>query len=222
MSDKQVHQDILDELDFEPRINAAHIGVAVADGVVTLTGHVKTYAEKLAAEKAVKRVKGVRAVAQDIEVRHPGDKKTADDEIAKRALDVLRWCAVVPPNSIRIAVDKGWVTLTGNVDWQYQKIAAGDELRELSGITGIDNRIEVRPSVQPANIKRKIEAAFHRDARLDAQGIRVSIDGNRIILDGSVQSWHEREAAERAAWAVQGVISVENKLTIGERCSRFL
>lgn len=214
MSDKQLRQDILDELEFEPSVNAAHIGVAAENGVVTLTGHVSSYAEKLAADKAVRRVKGVQAIAEEIEVRYASDKKTADDEIARRVIDILRWSAVVPQNRVQITVRDGWVTLSGDVDWQYQKKAAYDEVRRLSGISGIVNNIAVRPSVQPVDVKRKIQDAFRRNAEVEAQRIRITVDGGKVVLDGSVHDWHERDAAEKAAWAAPGVVTVEDRLSI--------
>lgn len=214
MSDKQLRQDVLDELDFEPGVNAAHIGVAAEKGVVTLSGHVSSYVEKLAAERAARRVKGVQAIAEEIEVRYPGEKKTADDEIARRALEILRWNAIVPQDSVQLKVRDGWVTLTGQLDWQYQKDAAEDELRRLSGVSGILNTITVRPRVQPVEVKRKIEDAFRRHAEVEAQRVRVSVDGGKVLLQGNVRDWHERDAAEKAAWSAPGVYAVEDRLSI--------
>ena len=139
MSDSALRQDIIDELDFEPSVKAAHIGVAVDSGVVTLSGHVCSYAEKLAAEQAAKRVKGVKAIAQEIEVRYPSDLKTADDEIAKRAVNILRWSAVVPQDAVQVKVQDGWVTLSGQLEWQFQRTAAETEIRRLSGVAGVIN-----------------------------------------------------------------------------------
>lgn len=215
MSDRQLRQDIIDELEFEPSVDAAHIGVAVDGGVVTLSGHVASYAQKLAAEAAARRVKGVQAIAQEIEVRYPDERKTADDEIAKRACDILRWNAVVPRDSVQITVRAGWVTLSGQVGWQYQKSAAEDQIRKLSGVLGIVNNLTIKPRVQSADIKRKIEDAFRRQAEIESQGIRVSVlDGGRVALEGSVHDWHERTAAERAAWSAPGVMAVDDRLTI--------
>ena len=215
MSDRDLRQDILDELDYEPSVNGAHIGVAVDNGVVTLSGHVASYAEKLAAESAVRRVKGVRAIAQEIEVRYPFEKKTADDEIAKRAVDILRWSAVVPRDVVQLTVHDGWVTLSGQVDWQFQRRAAENELRKLSGIFGVINNITIQARVQPTDVKRKIEDALRRNAEIEAQGIRVTVlDGGKITLQGSVHDWHERTAAEQAAWSAPGVVSVDDRLTI--------
>lgn len=215
MSDSALRQDIIDELEFEPRVNAAHIGVAVENGVVTLSGHVGSYAEKLAAEKAAKRVKGVHAIAEEIEVRFPSDKKTADDEIASRAVNILRWSAVVPPDSVMIKVQDGWVRLSGEVNWQFQRSAAEAEIRRLSGVTGVINGITIKPRVQPVDIKRKIEAALKRHAEIEAQGIRVTVeDGGRVGLEGYVHDWREREAATDAAWSAPGVVRVDDRLRI--------
>jgi len=216
MDDKLVRDDVLEELDFDPSIDATNIGVAVDEGVVTLSGHVSSYAEKIAAECAARRVKGVRAIAQEIEVRHPGEKETADDEIAKRVLTVLRWDAMIPQETVKVTVQKGWVTLRGEVNWQYQKKAAEDAIRKLFGITGVGNCISIKPqTIHPSDIKKKIEDALARHAHLEAEAIRVDVrDGNKVSLEGKVDSWEEREAAERAAWSVAGVQSVDDRLTI--------
>ena len=214
MSDISLRQNIIDELDFEPSVNAAHIGVAVDSGVVTLSGHACSYAEKLAAEQAVKRVKGVRAIAQEIEVRYPNDLKTADDEIAKRAVNILRWSAVVPQDTVQVKVQDGWVTLTGQLDWQFQRTAAEAEIRRLSGVAGVINSITIKVHVQSGDVKRKIEDALKRSAEVEAQGIRVSLLGDgKVALDGMVHDWQERDAVFRAAWSAPGVVSVDDRLT---------
>jgi osmotically-inducible protein OsmY len=215
MSDLQLRQDILDELEFEPSVNAAHIGVAVESGVVTLTGHASTYPEKLAVVKAVRRVKGVRAIAEEIEVRLLGDKKTADDEIAKRAVDILGWYTMVPSGSIQITVRDGWVTLSGNVDWYFQKTTAEEGIRKLSEVRGVINNIAIAPRVQGQDVKRKIEDTLKRHAEIEAKAIRVTVqDGNKIVLESNVQNWDERYAVETAAWSAPGVKSVEDRLAI--------
>lgn len=215
MSDSALRQDIIDELDFEPSVKAAHIGVAVDSGVVTLSGHVCSYAEKLAAEQAAKRVKGVKAIAQEIEVRYPSDLKTADDEIAKRAVNILRWSAVVPQDAVQVKVQDGWVTLSGQLDWQFQRTAADAEIRRLSGVAGVINSITIKSHVQSADVKRKIEDALKRSAEVEAQGIRVSLLGDgKVALDGKVHDWHERDAVSLAAWSAPGVVSVDDRLTI--------
>jgi osmotically-inducible protein OsmY len=215
MDDRQLQQEILDELDFDPSIDAAHIGVTADNGVVTLTGHVFSYAEKLAAEQAARRVKGVRAVAQEIEVRYPSDKKTADDEIAKRALSIIKWDTMIPQQAVQVTVQKGLVTLAGQVNWQYQKKAAEDAVRKLSGVTGVVNNISLKSAVIASDIKRRIEDALTRRAQIEADTIRVDVlDGNRVKLEGKVDCWEEREAVENAAWSIAGVRSVDNRLTI--------
>ncbi len=215
MKDDELRQDIIDELDFEPSIDAASIGVAVDDGIVTLSGHVASYAEKVAAEHAARRVKGVRGIAQEIEVRFPDAKKTADDQIAKRAVDILAWNTAIPDGAVLVKVQKGWVTLSGTVDWQFQRISAADAVRRLSGVAGVSNLIEVKPQLHSANVKSSIENALKRGAEFEAHGIRVQVEGGKVTLDGVVHSWHERSAAERAAWSVAGVTSVKDNLAIG-------
>ena len=213
MSDLQLRQDVLDELDFEPRVDSAHIGVVVDKGVVTLTGHVSSYAAKLAAETAARRVKGVHAIADEIEVRYPFEKKAADDEIAKRALDILQWDATVPAGAIKITVRDGLVTLSGEVEWKYQKSAAEEQVRKLSGVRAIINEIRISPRVQPADIKQRIENALRRNAEVEAHAIRVSVqDGGRVTLEGTAHNWQEREAIQSAAWSAPGVVSVKDRM----------
>ncbi|HKY17489.1 MAG TPA: BON domain-containing protein [Rhizomicrobium sp.] len=215
MNDSILRQNVIDELEFEPAVDAAHIGVAVEDGVVTLSGHVGSYAEKLAAEKAVKRVKGVRALAEGIKVRFPEDKKTSDDEIAHRAITILKWSAVVPPNAVMVKVQDGWVTLSGEVDWQHQRWTAENLVRRLSGIHGVMNSIKLKHKVEPRDVKRKIENALRRSAEIVSERIQVSVeDGRSVALDGSVHDWEERDAVERAAWSVPGVTRVIDRLRI--------
>jgi osmotically-inducible protein OsmY len=215
MDDKQLRQNIIDELEFEPSVDAQDIGVAVSNGVVTLSGHVSSYAEKIAVQHAVQRVKGVRAIAQEIEVRYPGEKKTADDEIAKRALNILKWDAVIPEDAVKVTVQKGWVLLTGEVDWQFQKKAAENAIRKLSGVTGVSNSITIKPRVSASDIKKKIENALARNAHVEARAIRVNVsDGNKVRLEGSVDSWDDRYVVENAAWSVPGVQSVDDRLAI--------
>ena len=213
MDDKTLRQNIIDELEFEPSIDAAHIGLAVDDGVVTLTGHVSSYDEKLAAERAVQRVKGVKAIAQEIEVRYRYQLKTDDDQIAKRAADVLAW-NLVPADSVQVTVQKGWVVLSGKVDWQYQKVAAESAVSKLAGVSGVTNSIELKPHVEPKDVKHKIMAALHRSAQVDANNIQVSVIGHKVRLDGKVRAWYERRIAERAAWSAPGVTQVEDNLKV--------
>lgn len=215
MSDRSLRQDIIDELDFEPSINAAHIGVAVEDGIVTLSGHVDSYVEKVAAEKAVRRVKGVTALAGRIEVRFPDDKKTADDEIAKRILSVFHWHALLPQKAITVKVQDGWVSLGGEVEWQYQRALAESSVRRLSGVAGVVNGITLKPSVTTGDVKRRIEDALKRNAEIEAEDVRVSVQGsNCVTLEGYVHDWRERQAIENAAWSAPGVIKVDDRLRI--------
>lgn len=215
MDDISLREDILDELSFEPSLDAANIGVTVERGVVTLSGHVGSYAEKIAAEKAVQRVRGVRAVAEEIEVRYPNDKKLADDEIAQRALAIIGWDATVPDERIKVKVEKGWVTLSGEVQWQYQRSAAEQAVRKLSGVRGVTNLISVRAPLDVGDIRSHIEGALKRSAEVEAHAIRVGVEGGKVTLEGRVNTWHERNVVERAAWAVPGVSAVEDRLSIG-------
>lgn len=214
MNDLELRREILDELEFQPHIDAAAIGVAVENGVVCLTGHVRTYAEKIAAERAVKRVKGVHAVAEEIEVRIPGDADVADDVIASRCLDVIHWYVAIPEDQIQVKVQQGWITLEGEVEWQYQKEGAENAVCKLAGVVGINNLLIVRPKVSPEDIKSRIENAMARNAELDTSHIRVTVEGKTVKLEGRVHLWRERKAVEHAAWSVPGVMHVENHILI--------
>ena len=216
MSDSILKQDIIDELDFEPSIDAADIGVAVDGGIVTLTGHVPTYAQKVKVEDVVRNVKGVKAIAQEMEVRPFGTHKTADDEIAKRAVNTIAWHTSIPGGAVQISVQSGWIKLTGKVEWQYQKTAAEDAMRHLAGVIGVTNQIEIKPRPSTHDIKQRIENALKRNAELEAQEIKVNVLGNGAVrLEGRVHAWSERRAAERAAWSAAGVKTVEDRITIG-------
>jgi osmotically-inducible protein OsmY len=214
MGDKTLRQSIIDELDFDPSVESAHIGVAAEDGVVTLSGYVKSYAEKIAAERAVKRIKGVRAIAEEIEIRYANDRKTSDDQIAKRALDILAWDTTIPPGKVQVKVQEGWVTLMGDVDWQYQRSSAETVVRRLSGVLGITNSIAVKPRVEPTDVKIRIENALKRSAQIEADSIKVSAIGGKVTLEGRVHAWYERDLAERTAWAAPGVVSVEDRIVV--------
>lgn len=215
MSDTRLRQDILDELEYEPSIDAANIGVAVGKGIVTLTGHVHSYAEKYAAERITQRVKGVHAIAEEIEVRLPEHKKTADDEIASRVLKILAWgAAISDPANIQIKVEKGFVTLAGVVDWHFQRSAAESSVRHLSGIRGIDNQLRIRPMMELLDIRQGIRDALRRNAEIEADSIDVEVSGSHVTLRGKVHSLRERVMAERAAWKARGVTAVTDYLTI--------
>lgn len=216
MTDSQLRQDIIDEFEFDPSFDGEHIGVAVDKNVVSLSGHVNSYAEKVAAIAAAQRVKGVHAVAENIEVRYPFQKQTADDQIAKRASDILNWDVLVPKDSVNVLLQDGWVTLSGRVDWNYNRTAAEDDVRKLSGVCGVTNKITIKqPSVDSSNVKSKIESALKRHAEIEANAIRVTVrNGNNVVLEGKVDNWDERRAVENAAWSAAGVASVEDRLTI--------
>ena len=204
------------ELEFDPSFEGTHIGVAVDKGVVTLSGYVGSYAEKLAAVNAAKRVKSVHAIADEIEVRYPYQPKIEDDQIAKRAVDILKWNSTVSSHQIDVVVETGWITLTGEVDWQFEKKAAEECVRKLSGVTGVTNKIALKPRVTAADVKANIEAALKRQAELDARAIRVSVTGgDHVVLEGRVDNWSERRAAEDAAWSAPGVMSVDDLITVG-------
>jgi osmotically-inducible protein OsmY len=214
MTDITLRQNILDELEFEPSIDAAHIGVAVEDGVVTLAGHVSSYWEKTTAENVVRRVKGVKGIAEEIEVRLVGQKGTADDEIAKRAVNAITWNVSIPRDKVQVKVQDGWITLTGKLEWQYQKNAAAEAVRGLAGVVGVANQIEITPRVSVSDIKKRIEDALKRDAETEAQAIRVNVLNGKVTLEGKVRAWSERQAAERAAWSSPGVKTVEDRISI--------
>jgi osmotically-inducible protein OsmY len=216
MNDGTLRQDIIDELDFEPSIDAADIGVAVENGIATLTGHVSTYAQKLTVEDVVRRVKGVKGFAQEIEVRPFGTHRTADDEIAKRAVNTINWNTSVPDGVVQVKVQDGWITLTGKVEWQYQKTAAANAVCDLAGVVGVSNQIEIKQRASTFDVKKRIEDALKRNAEIEAQAIKVNVmDGGKVRLEGRVHAWSERSAAERAAWSAPGVHAVEDRLTIG-------
>jgi osmotically-inducible protein OsmY len=215
MTDKLLRQDVINELNFVPSIDAADIGVALSDGVVTLSGHVSSYPQKLAAERAVRQVKGVRAIAEEIQVRCPNEKKFADDQIASRAVTILNWDAQVRPESIMVRVERGWVTLSGETPWHFQRLAAEKAVRRLSGVVGVDNEICVKPKPISEDVRGNIVDALKRNAEVDATSIMVTVHGDRVALLGKVKTWRERDVAERAAWSVPGVTAVEDHLDIG-------
>jgi osmotically-inducible protein OsmY len=213
-TDTQIQTDVLAELRFEPRVQPNEIGVVVKDGVVTLTGWVDSYVKKWAAEQAAHRVRGVKAVANDIEVRLPSSSEKTDADLAKAAIQALESDAYVPPGKVKVTVDKGWITLDGEVDWQYQKLDADRVVRRLAGVKGVSNLIRVKPRATPSELKQQIEQALIRSAQTDAQRITVEVDGSKVILKGTVRSWAERQEAERVAWSAPGVTAVDNRITI--------
>jgi osmotically-inducible protein OsmY len=215
MSDLKIRRDILDELEFDPSIDAAAIGVSVENGVATLSGHVKSCAEKMAAEAVTWRVKGVRAIADEIDVRWPEQKRHADDEIAARALDIITWDTALPDGAIDVKVQRGWVTLSGEVRWHFQRMAAENAVKKLGGVVGVTNILTIRQLVGASDIKERIEQALRRNAEIEADGIRVRVSDSKVVLEGDVHAWSERHAAEQAAWSVPGVAIVENHLHVG-------
>jgi len=214
-ADAQIQSDVLSELKWEPRVQATEIGVAVKDGIVTLTGWVDSYTKRWAAEEAAHRVRGVKAVANDIEVRLGVGNERTDAEIAAAAARVLQWNALLVPEKIDVTVSKGWITLKGTVDWQYKRGEAERVVRYLAGVKGVTNLIDVRPKAQPSEVKKQVEQALIRSAQTDAENISVEVDGSKVVLKGKVRSWAERQDAERAAWKAPGVATVDNRITIG-------
>jgi osmotically-inducible protein OsmY len=211
--DLQLKQAVLDGLKWEPSVNAARIGVTAKAGVVTLFGHVDSYAEKFAAERATRGLKDVKAVAEELEVGLPSSVKRGDEEIASAAINRMKWDSSIPTDAVKAKVEKGWVTLTGEVDWHYQKDAAADDVRRLLGVVGVSNEIAIKPRPNTSKIKDDIMAALDR-SWFDAGTIDVTAQGGKVKLTGRVESWYERDEATAAAWAAPGTTSVENDIHV--------
>jgi len=211
--DKQLKQAVLDELNWEPSVNAAHIGVTAKDGVVTLMGHIENFSEKFAAEKAARRVNNVKAVAEEIEVRLPSSAKHGDEEIASAAIDRLKWDSSVPSGAVKVKVEKGWLTLTGEVDWHFQKEAAANDIRRLWGVIGVSNEIAIKPQPNASSIRDSIMVALDR-SWLHPLTINVAARGGVVKLTGKVNSWYERDEAGLIAWAAPGAMLVENNIPV--------
>jgi osmotically-inducible protein OsmY len=213
-SDSEIERDVRDELKWDPDLNADDIAVSVKNGVVTLAGFTPSYTDRLEAEAAAKRVAGVHAVANDIEVRLPAIDQRPDPDIARDAVAALKAELPISHDRIKVIVKDGWVTLEGAVEWQYQKNTAGSAVRKVKGVKGVTNVVTVKPKVEPADLKRKIMDAFKRNAEVDANRITIEANGSEVILKGTVRSWIEREEAERVAWSAPGVTKVEDRIVI--------
>lgn len=213
-SDIQLQRDVMDELAWEPSVDAAEIGVSVTSGIVTLNGAVKSFPEKWAAERAAQRVAGVKAVSDEITVNLSGENQHTDTDIARAAVNSLDWNASVPRNHVKILVKNGFITLQGEVEHYYQKNEAERAVRHLIGVKGVYNEVQVKPMALASDIKSKIEKALERAAELDSQKISVEAHDRRVVLRGNVRSWVEREEAERAAWAAPGVSDVQNNIRV--------
>lgn len=213
-TDEQLQQDVTAELKWEPSVNAAQIGVEVKDGVVTLAGHVDSYAEKWNAEKAVQRVSGVKALAVEMDVKLPGFSKRNDADIARSAQNAIGWTSYLPKDAVKIMVEKGWVTLTGEVDWEYQRNVASGAIRHLMGVTGVSDQITIKAIATSSGVKAEIESALKRRAVSDTQKITVDINGSEVTLSGKVHSWSERDLARSSAWSAPGVRNVVDKMSV--------
>jgi osmotically-inducible protein OsmY len=213
-TDSEIQKDVMEELKWEPLLTASEIGVAVKNRVVTLSGTVDSFYKKEEAENAAKRVSGVMAVAEDIEVKPFATAKKNDTEVARMIADTLKWDTVVQDDKIRVKVEDAWVTLEGIVDWEFQKESVKNSIKNIVGIRGISNDIIVKPSITVKDIKQKISLAFHRSATIDANKVEVDIEGSKAVLTGRVRSWSEKNDAEDAVWKAPGITAIENKLII--------
>ncbi|MDB5610085.1 MAG: Osmotically-inducible protein OsmY, contains domain [Bradyrhizobium sp.] len=213
-SDSEIERDVREELEWDPDLDAEDIAVSVKNGVVTLAGFTRSYTDRLEAEIAAKRVAGVHAVANDIEVRLPEIDQRPDPDIARDAVAALKAELPISHDRIKVIVKDGWVTLEGAVEWQYQKNTADSAVRKVKGVKGVTNVITMKPKVQPSELQRKIMAAFKRNAEVDANRVTVEANGSEVILKGTVRSWIEREEAERVAWSAPGVTKVEDRIVV--------
>jgi osmotically-inducible protein OsmY len=213
-SDSEIERDVREELKWDPDLHADDIAITVKNGVVTLAGFTPSYTDRFEAENAAKRVAGVHAVANDIEVRLPAIDQRPDPDIARDAVAALKAELPISHDRIKVIVKDGWISLEGTAEWQYQKTAADAAVRKVKGVKGVTNVITVKPKVQPSEIKRKIQEAFKRSAEVDADRITVEANGSEVILKGTVRSWIEREEAERVAWSAPGITKVEDRIVV--------
>jgi osmotically-inducible protein OsmY len=214
MKDTELQKDVMNEFQWDPSVHPEAIGVAVKDGVVTLSGTVPTYAEKLAAERAAKRVRGVKAVAEDIEVKLASSLKRNDTDIARAAVDALAWDVEVPHEKLKLKVEDGWITLEGELDWDFQRAAAARAVRNLMGVRGLSNLISLKRRVETMEIKRRLTDAFKRNAELEAQSIRIEATNGKVALYGKVHSWQQHDEATHVVWSAPGVAEVEDHLAV--------
>ena len=213
-TDSQLQQDVMAELTWEPAVHAEQIGVEVKNGVVTLAGQVGSYAEKWHAEEAAQRVHGVKALAVEMQVRLSDLGKRTDADIAGSARNILAWSSSVPAGAVKVLVEGGWLTLSGDVEWQYQRQDAAESVRHLLGVTGVSNKIAIQPAVSAAVVKADIEAALKRRAAADSKAITVDVKGGDVALTGTVHSWSERDLATRSAWGSAGVRRVVDQMSL--------
>jgi osmotically-inducible protein OsmY len=214
-TDEEIKSDVLSELKYEPSVKVTDIGVVVKGGTVTLNGYATSYAEKCNAVRSTKRVAGVRAIADDIEVKYPESMSRTDGDIAAAAANHIEWSSwSIPQGAVQVTVRDGWITLEGELEWDYQRNAAAGAVRHLAGVKGVSNTITIKPKVTAANIETTIRSAFERSALFDAEKIEVETDGSTVTLTGKVRNYSERDEAERVAWAAAGVTSVDNELAV--------
>lgn len=219
-TDRDIHMDVMETLAFDPQIGEQNIAVSVKDGIVMLSGEVENHAQKVAAEQAVKRVMGVRGFAEELEVNPPVHHRRTDTELVEAVLHTLKWSVLVPADRIQVKVEHGWVTLLGEVNWNFERESAQDAITKLTGVRGVSNKITVKPHVAPIDVKRKIIREFERAARQDAQQVQVKVSGGVVSLEGAVQDWAEYDEAERAAWSAPGVTEVRNFLVVAQTVTK--